>query len=289
MQPMRVITCVVLITAILVTPCALANSKPSPDDLARFLAGLEAPAGSGLETMTATAWYQRHARLATSAWKRYRETTLLPLRDWALRQRLPQLGTLVYPFAGPDLVNALTLYPDVPEYLLFGLEDPGSLPDPATLVPGDLADLRSALATFFAANHFFTREMERRMGGPSTSVSAVFLCFLASSEYKVLDFKRIGLAEDGEVVDGSGTDGAAGRDTGRIHGIEIRFSGNRGLAKTLRYFKVDVSDQSLKSRGAGFLRLLARCGRFATLMKAASYLMHREVRTDLPPPFLLPA
>ena len=37
--------------------------------------------------------------------------------------------TMLYPFSGPDFLNAYALFPDHPRYIFFSLERPGGLPE----------------------------------------------------------------------------------------------------------------------------------------------------------------
>jgi hypothetical protein len=46
--------------------------------------------------------------------------------------------TVFYPFSGPDILNALAFFPDGTEYIMFGLESPGRIPDPHTQPPARL-------------------------------------------------------------------------------------------------------------------------------------------------------
>ena len=263
------------------------------DDLARFLAGLELPASSVLASRTRTDWYRRHARLITAAWAHYRQTTTQPLGEWARRQRLAGHKRVLYPFAGPDLVNALTIFPAAESILLFGLEPPGQLPDIATMgrasLEAGLDAVRGTLTTFLTANHFFTREMGRRMDATSlASVSGLFLFFLAASDCEVLRLSPIALGATGRIEPGRDSDSLidpASSPRQRIPGIEILFRKNSGPARTIRYFMLDVSDAALGVHSPGFAGFLRSGGRYATILKAASYLLHRDSRRDDPPHF----
>lgn len=269
------------------------DAQPAPDDLARFLAGVELPAGSALGKRTRTEWYRRHARLIMASWSRYRQTTILPLGEWARRQRLAGHKRVFYPFAGPDLVNALTIFPAAESIVLFGLEPPGQLPDittmDRTLLEAGLGALRGTLATFLTANHFFTREMGRRMDATSfSSVSGLFLFFLAASDCEVLRLSPIALGATGRIEPGREGDNLtdpASPPRQRIPGIEILFRRNSGPAGTIRYFMLDVSDAALGAHSPGFAGFLRSGGRYATILKAASYLLHRDFRRDAPPHF----
>jgi hypothetical protein len=84
-------------------------------------------------------------------------------RDEQLSAETGSCGTLMYPFSGPDILNAYLLFPGCRTYVLFGLEHPGTLPALDRLSPDLLSDLlahvRQALGDLLARNYFITRHM----------------------------------------------------------------------------------------------------------------------------------
>jgi hypothetical protein len=62
-----------------------------------------------------------------------------------------------------------------------------------------------------------------------------------------------------------------------VPGVEITFRRTGGgKAQTIRYFMIDVADASLARHASDFVAYVRDQGRLATLIKAASYLMHEE-------------
>ena len=78
--------------------------------------------------------------------------------------------TLLYPFSGPDFLNAYTLFPDHGRYVFFSLERPGTLPDLESVPPAQFAkllqDVRSAFRDIFERNYFITSYMTRQLTTP---------------------------------------------------------------------------------------------------------------------------
>ena len=150
---------------------------------------------------------------------------------------------MFYPFGGPDLGNALALFPDADTYLLFGL-DPGAIPeltklDGAALDAG-LSELEASLSTFFQVNYFFTRAMEKKLGkGAFTSISGLLLFFLAINDCEVTSARTI----------------ASGSRSFRRGG---------GKPQLVRYIMANVSDAALAK--SSFLSYLEHQGRFVTMI-----------------------
>lgn len=292
---MKSLLCGVLVLCgvfFVLTPIDL-DARTQVDETARLLAGKNVASVSGLAAHARTPFYVRYARQLTSAWMRFRQSQMEPLQAWWRHWRPATYATVLYPFGGPDLVNALALFPQADTYLLFGLEPPGAIPDPAGMTRGaieaGLTGLKASLETFFRMNHFFTREMGRRLGRESfSSVTGLMLFFLAINDCEVLRAARIALGPGAKIVPGNAADDAIDplqppRD--RVPGVEIAFRRQGGTIRVVRYFMLDVSDAALAKRSPGFIPYLKTYGRCATLVKSASYLMHRDGTREEAPHF----
>ncbi len=243
-------------------------------ETARFLAGKGVASSSNLADQARTQSYAEYAEEIGSRWKQFQEPNLERMRSWWTSHgpAPAKYSTVFYPFSGPDLGNALVLFPDADTYLLFGLEAPGEIPDLRALDEGAISaglnELKASLSTIFQVNYFFTKAMEKKLGkGSFNSVSGLLLFFLAMNDCEVTSARRIAIARGGTLVSGT----VAG-----VPGIEITFRRHRGKEQTIRYFMVNVADASLAKSSPDFIPYLERQRRFATLIKSASYLMHKE-------------
>ena len=228
------------------------------DDTARFLAGKGAAADGKLEEPA----YTEYAEQIRTGWKQFEQPNLDHMRTWWSGRAPATYKTVFYPFAGPDIGNAMVLFPEADTYLLFGLEPPGTLPDlqamDEAVVSTGLNDLKASLSTLLQVNYFFTRAMEKKLGtGSFNSVTGLLLFFLAINHCEVTGAKPL----------------AIGRG---IPGVEITFKRSGKKEQTLRYFTVNVADAQLAKSSAEFLPYLEHQGRFVTMIKSASYLMHKE-------------
>jgi hypothetical protein len=249
-----------------------AGAEPADPDLAetaRFLAGKStAP--------TRTQAYTEYAARLDAGWKQFQQPNLERMRAWWTGHGPEKSATVFYPFSGPDIGNALAFFPDADTYLMFGLEAPGAIPDLRALddaaISAGLSDLEASLSTILQVNYFFTRAMEKKLGnGSFNSVSGLLLFFLATSDCEVTSARGVAIDREGALVYGTG------EEDSRVPGVEVTFrrSGS-AKAQTIRYFRVNVADASLAK--SGFVPYLEGQGRFATMIKSASYLMHEPAR-----------
>jgi len=129
---------------------------------AKLLAGVDpGTADPQLAHIIASEQWQQH-RKSARAGARQLKSRLERINEWQARH-LPDAargGTLLYPFSGPDFINAYALFPDADTYVFFSLEPPGEVPPLERLEPQQLAalfgDLRAALNDLVALNFFIT-------------------------------------------------------------------------------------------------------------------------------------
>lgn len=241
-------------------------------ETARFLAGKSVAPDSKLAEHARTQSYAEYAEQIASGWKQFQQPNLERMRTWWMERAAAKYSTVFYPFSGPDIGNALAFFPDADTYLMFGLEPPGSVPDVQAMeeeaISSGLNELKASLSSILQVNYFFTKAMEKKLGkGSFNSITGLLLFFLATSDCEVTGAKRIAIGRGGALVPGT----AAG-----IPGVEITFRRNGGKEQTLRYFMVNVADASLAKSSPDFIPYLESQGRFATMIKSASYLMHEE-------------
>lgn len=221
-------------------------------ETARFLAG---------KGVARTPGYVEYAEQIASGWRRFQQPNLERMRTWFTPYAPAKYSTVFYPFSGPDIANALALFPDADSYFLFGLEPPGTIPDLQGMSEEEIAaglnGLKASLSTIFEVNFFLTKGMEKKLSRESfASITGLLLFFLAISDCEVISAQAISASRS------------------RVPGIEIIFRRAGGKTQAIRYFMVNVADAALARSASDFLPYLASQGRFVTLIKSASYLMH---------------
>jgi len=243
---------------LLLAASVVAQQAPSPNDQARFLAGLPVRE-SALEPWSHDRAYVEHATFLDDAWRKKEQRSLSKVRGWAATyaaEAYRDTGTMYYMFSGPDFLYAHTFFPNASTYILCGTEPIGAVPDITRLLPGaldaSLADLRKALNTMLSFHYFIAKEMrtdlQRGQLGGTLPVLYVFLARLGCTIHQVSPVSR------------------------PSPGVKITFGGPAGQPQTLFYFKTDLSNGS----SGPFLRWCAQQGPGMSLLKAASYLMHTD-------------
>jgi hypothetical protein len=251
-------------------------------DTARFLAGKGVAPDSKLAEHAQTQSYSEYAEEIASDWKQFQQPNLESMRTWWTGRAPAKYSTVFYPFGGPDIGNAIVLFPDADSYLMFGLEAPGAIPDLQSMdddaINSGLNELKASLSTILQVNYFFTKAMEKKLGkGSFNSITGLLLFFVAMNDCEVTGARRIAIGQGGALVPGTASDDStSGRSRSRVPGVEITFRRSGHKVQTIRYFMVNVADADLAKSSPDFMPYLKSQGRFATMIKSASYLMHKE-------------
>lgn len=253
---------IALAAALILSAWAIqAHGASSPNDQARFLAGLPLAPESPLYPLTQTEDWKRHATELDQMWARLENRSLARTRQWA--QTFLTAGTrgapCYYFFSGPDILYAHSIFPTAPTYVLCGIEPVGFVPDLATLPPEKigpaLAGLRRSISNVVRFSYFITKEMREDLGmGELGGTAPVMYLFLARSGCQI-----------SKVNSASGA-----KSTGSI---TIEFTSAYGSHRAI-YFKADLANGGSGDIVKNYCRQQSTSG--VALLKAASYLMHGE-------------
>jgi len=250
---------------------------------AQLLAGIEPPPGDPrIERLVASPQWQAHRDWLQSRWvkvkprlaamARWRQESL-PLDDASRR-------TLIYPFSGPDFLNAHALFADHPHYVFFSRERPGSLPDIAALAEPQqvrmLEDTRAALQDIFERNYFITDYMTRQLTTPFDSGTVpVIAVMMALTGHRIESIEPLDPFPE---LTQEYSRPQARRPAKLLRGVQIRFApadGPAGSARTLEYYSLDATDRALRWYPA-FVEHVGRRQPATALLKSASYLLHDD-------------
>jgi len=265
----------------------LATALPAgaaPLDLtttAKLLAGIE-PGGANpvVAAITTSDAWQKHRKAARAGGHRL-TSRLEHMNSWQA-QHLPEAargGTLLYPFSGPDFINAYALFPQADTYIFFSLEPPGEVPAldrlEAQQLAGLFSDLRAALNDLVALNFFITPNMKEKLqtdtlqGTVPVLLTMMGLLGLEVDTVEAFDpwperTKQYLAAKSGP------------RPAQPEQGVRITFTNPRTARRQLLiYLALDVSDHELKYY-PDFLPWLHSFKQPAVLLKSASYLLHGD-------------
>jgi hypothetical protein len=253
-----------------VAPVRAADTA-SPNDTARFLAGMPPAEDSPLAPLTRDHTWQQHARSFDSAFDRLEHRQLARIRAWSSKNLTAPSPTMFYMFSGPDFLYANAFYPNAKTYVLAGLEPVGVVPDLTTLrgsLSGNLSQLHASLSTILSYSFFITHRMrfELRSGRVNGTLPILYV-FLARSGKTIREVTPVRLDEEGAVQ--PDVESVRGNPT---RGVKIVFAGSDGEARTLYYFSTNLADDGVKS--SKFLKFLETLAPGDSLLKSASYLLH---------------
>ncbi len=273
----------VLVTATLVLFGGVARMTPalsaSPNEVARFLAGLPLDETSPLSGLARDRAWQRHAASMDAAWSNIEARQLSKIRAWTASELSAPSGVLYYFFSGPDFLYADAFFPSATTYVMAALEPSGPLPaigrHRGGTLGGALGQLRSSLNSVLNFSFFRTREMRTTLGTNSFSGTLPILyVFLARTGKTIDEVTFHDINEDGTLV-------AAGhglpKDAASV--VKILFKGSDGEQRTLFYVRTDLSNGGW--RKSGFKAFCEKLEPGDALIKSASYLMHISAFTDV--------
>jgi len=255
---------------------------------ALFLAGMDLPPDSNLEKLTQTAFYQSYKTEFAASWSRFQKPNLDRMSIWWNEKLAKNFNNNIsYPFSGPDIMNVLAFFPDADNYILFGLEPVGTIPNLFAITDAELTSglkaLRKSLNDILQINFFLTNNMaEDIKNNPFNGISALLMTLLAKCGYTVIDAKNVTIDSQSNLVSWEASDAEINwrnpPASQRIPGVEITFRKGNGKTQTVRYFNVNVADDYLSKRNQNFIPYFMKNVPYATMVKSASYLMHNDVR-----------
>src|SRR6202035_5851659 len=121
-----------VLLALPVVPARSAETA-TPDDTARFLAGLPPAQNSPLAALAKDPGWAQHARFFDSIFAREDASTLAKVRAFA-KQNLPQHhDAMLYMFSAPDFLYAPSFSPAPSTYVLGDVEPVGDVPQLTSL------------------------------------------------------------------------------------------------------------------------------------------------------------
>jgi hypothetical protein len=275
----RIIAAVLMMLMLALSAAHAPSSEaPTANDTARFLAGLPPSSSSPLVALTKDPAWLSHARYFDSVFASEENANLSKVRQFSKEYLTDKQDTMLYMFSGPDFLYATSFFPNASTYVLVGLEPVGAIPDLTRLSPwvidGELRNLEVSMRSLFNYSFFITQNMKTQLReGPVYGTLPILYVFLARTGKTVHELSLVSLDAQGnlQIADALPPSNAVPRSA--APGVKIVFSDGTGPKQTLYYFSTNLADGSFER--SGFLAFLAKQGPADSLLKSASYLLHK--------------
>jgi hypothetical protein len=260
----------------------LGAPRRDANDAARFLAGMPGPQGSPFQALESEAAWKAHAERISSIWDKAEQSRISKIRSFdktALSGPVFEGKTVFYPFSGPDVLTALSFFPNHKVYVLAALEPPGTLPEPgefsADALARQLTGLDSTLASLLGRSFFITREMDKQLRGQITDgVFPVMLVQLARMNHTVTRWAPVKLDDQGKLVERSGAEPRAAFGRNRAVLLEFKDEGS-SEPHLLLYVSLNLDDKHMAENQA-FKAFAGSLSPTDSMLKSTSYMMHRK-------------
>lgn len=248
---------------------------PQPNDIARFLAGLPGRADGPFHTLEATPAWRQHKQTFDRMWSKFEQNRLPAMRTFQEKEIAGAAfaGEFVfYPFGGPDTLTVTTLFPQRGNYVLIGLEPPGTLPSEDQILEANLERqlprMERTLESLLHRSFFITASMDHQVRGQITDgLLPVMLVQLARCGYTILSHQSVTLNDTGELH--PRTNG-----TKRNRGVRIDFQSPTGQHGRIVYLSANLNNTGLAENDA-LQKFIARSAPSVAFFKSSSYMPHR--------------
>jgi hypothetical protein len=276
--------CYLIVLGLLILAAAKAGAVDSLEfnrratATAQVMAGITpAPGDPAIDRLVKLEPFAEHQKWMAAQWAQVRNR-MQTIENWRSQEvRIPGAGkkTMLYPFSGPDFLNAYVLFPDHAKYVFFSLERPGGLPDLESITPTQfgrlLQDIRGAFKEIFERNYFITSYMNKQLTTPWLRGSVpVMATMMALMNLRIVRVEPLDLYPE---LTRQYENPEAERPRLLLRGVRMEFSAGNGSIQQLYYFSFDATDKALKFYPE-ILNWVGQKGPATTLLKSASYLLH---------------
>ena len=236
--------------------------------------------------LTGNKYYKDYCAKMDANFGKIEKNRLSVMRNWStteLKDELANPGTLFYPFSGPDILHAVTFYPNASQYVLIALERPGDIPDfkkyDSAQASTYLRSIDSSLQDIFGKSYFITRKMIQQLQKNKVNGGLPLMClFLERTGHEVVAIHKNHLNNDGTVKPLP----ADSQPTHLNDFVEVFFkTPGTDVVRKVTYFRANLGDDPLKLEQLPSLKenkalsnYIDSLPAFYCYAKSASYLMN---------------
>ncbi len=250
------------------------------NDLAHFIAGNNTSA-KYFNDFRKKGSYTEFSGKFSKRWKDFDSTKLSPIKSFVSTEFADEIKikNLFYPFSGPDILYANTIFPEADVYTMIGLEPVGTLPivDDKKIVADSIdkyvGKINSSLNAILRFSFFRTVSMKEDLRNDEVDGTIhLLLLFLNKTGHQIADVRPF-------YIDTTGTKQymentvVLSKSTHKNKSVEITAIDQHNKVKTVTYTSTDLSDPALK-KNKGLQTYINNLHFETTYLKGASYLMH---------------
>jgi hypothetical protein len=246
------------------------------NDVANFIAGIPVDSTSEYYPLTKTAEWKAYSAEENAAWDKFKSVS-----DQAIAWKTKEIPTasesfttLFYPFGGPDYLFANIFFPNAHNYIMIGLESPGSVPQFDASAKKDLKKIlglyKDAISDVIQLSFFRTNDMKVELTTKAIDGTApIIMLFLARSGKQIIDVQPMTLDDNGKLI--------ASDNKGKHIAIELKFRNPGDTAvRHVYYLSTNLADPALSKNKPFFNFLKNIDDKSISYVKSATYLMHKS-------------
>ena len=254
------------------------------NEISMFIAGLPIDTSSRFYKMSSSSEYENYAKTIDRKFSKFKSRKLSPLRTWRDSSLLSinnSTENVLYPFSGPDIIYAYSIFPTAKNYYLFGLEPTGIIPNiedyKTDLLPEFFSTLSSSIRDNLSLSFFITKKMKTQLNNSEIKGTIpILLFFMSRLNLHIQDIKPVYLDSNGLIVS---NDEINKKTTKRIFktGVDISFvRPNEDIVSHVYYFSMNINNRGLDDYSPLNLFLNSLTNKTSTLVKSASFCMHEK-------------
>ena len=246
-------------------------------DISRFIQGSPmSDTSSKLYQYSLTPDWKAYSQDSKEAWAKFDDMTK-NMESWRMEQlskNYDTVGTVFYPFGGPDYLFANIFFPHAKRYILIGMENAGTVPEIETTNKDSLKFIlnmyKKAIENVTEVSYFKTKEMMTQLTKKAIDGTApIIMLFMAHAGKNITDVKYLNLNQHGDFVIAK---------SARHQAVEIDFTSPGDTTQhQLIYLTTNLADGSLSGDiPAKNLFNKLQENKTVSLVKSATYLMHKS-------------
>ncbi|MFN8436793.1 MAG: hypothetical protein U0V72_04055 [Cytophagales bacterium] len=259
--------------------------NPVYNDFARYIAYLDVE-NPQYDSLKKYSFWQRDKKQADSIWQNLEEKRFSKMRTFAqseISEFLSSPKQVLYPFSGPDFINAFTLYPNAQTITMMALEPVGSISNFSTksksFTEEYLYHLNMAVNDLYKKSYFITQHMGGHLQQHRANGTLPLLTmFIVRAGNKILNVRKVTVDSTGNYT----LDSLKYTKESRPRAVRIDFVNEKNPTevKSVFYFQADITDPGLnKKKGLiPFLKAQQNCVGY---FKSASYCCFDPIFTQI--------